>query len=120
MSEPTGTVQRGDVGVCYCAQGIHIDRVKNADGDYVTYDDHKAAIDALAAQAVALAEGLEKVKNWLLRLIAHDEQQIKTCRFESLNEAFRADIKNYRATVADIDKRLKQAQALLDAQGRKG
>ena len=95
MDKPTGTVQRWDVGVCYCTQGIHIDRVKNADGDYVTYDDHKAAIDALAAQAVALAT---KTITWcdtvLENITTHSPWGIQAAQLKQ------------------------QAQALLDAQGR--
>lgn len=55
-------------------------------------------------------EKLGKVSKWLGILIKADEAQLKTSRFESLNEAIRADIKNYKATKADIDSALAKAE----------
>ncbi len=56
MDKPTGTVQRWNAYVDTSACLLSVDWVKDETGKYVTYDDHKAAMDALAAQAVALAQ----------------------------------------------------------------
>jgi len=66
---------------------------------------------ALQQQNAALRGKLEKVIAWLNRLAERSEESIKTCRFESLNEAYRADAKNYRATAKDLQAALALGQA---------
>jgi len=87
MSQPTGTVQRWDAYVQTAVAEPYVEWIKDAEGGVVTYDDHKAAMDALAAQAVALAEIIIIMKKHGI---------------VEMGEAYRI------------------AQAILDAQGRKG
>jgi hypothetical protein len=86
MSKPTGTVQRWYAYVDTSAFLLSVDWVKDETGEYVTYDDHKAIVDALHAQAVALAQAV-----------------VMLCEKHG-----HTDYPSYQ-----------QAQALLDAQGRK-
>jgi predicted lipase len=54
---------------------------------------------------------LLKIKVWLTQQAEKNEQEAKTCRFESLNAAYRADAKNYRAIVKEIDAALAKREA---------
>ncbi len=92
MSQPAGTVRRYWMMLrIEEADGqvrAGVNPVAREDGAYVMYADHKAAMDLLAAQAVALATAIV------------DSYEVHCdC-----------------AACANIE----QAQALLDAQGRKG
>ena len=64
----------------------------------------------LIAAAPDMYEKLLKLKKWLQMLLADAKEHLKTCRFESLNKAYRSDIKNFEATIADIDKALNKAE----------
>lgn len=56
---------------------------------------------------------LEKVCKWLGKLENADCQRLKVSRFESLNEAYRADILNYQATRKDLEKTVESAKGVL-------
>ena len=77
---------------------LHATRV----GWFVSYTDY-------IAHTAALVQALTKIADWLERQAAKNDEDVKTCRFESLNEAYRADAKNYRAMA-------KHARAALDGQ----
>ncbi len=51
----------------------------------------------------AMHKKLLKLRAWLVRLAEHSESQAKSTRFETMRDAYVADGKNYRATIADID-----------------
>ena len=57
----------------------------------------------LIIAAPSMYEKLLKVKKWLERLVSYAEHQLITCRFETLCETLKADIKNFKATIDDID-----------------
>lgn len=81
------------------AQGIWVDTNKA----------EKIANANLIAAAPEMYAKLGKIATWLEMLAARSEESLKTCRFESLNEAYRADAKNYRSTAADIRNVLRKA-----------
>ena len=56
-------------------------------------------------------EKLHKVRAWLVRLAEHAEKEAKTERFITLKDAYVSDAKNYRATIADIDIALAEADS---------
>lgn len=55
------------------------------------------------AQMFAAAPAMyAKLASWLERLAKRSEETVTSCRFESLNRAYRADARNYAATAKDI------------------
>ncbi len=55
-------------------------------------------------------EKLSKVRAWLVLLAKSAETKAKTERFVTLRDAYIADAKMYRATIADIDIALAKAE----------
>jgi len=127
MSEPTGTVQRWDAYVQTAVAEPYVEWIKDAEGRVVTYDDHKAAMDdwerkcrdlclahgallfehdAFTKQAVALANEVLRYKQSLDNVYRH-------------NLAARAAVIHYFGLHHNLAV-IEQAQAILDAQGRKG
>ena len=88
------------IGLSEEAYPAHL--VYDDEGEAVMHDDH-------VAHTAALVRELTKFADWLEWQAAKNDEDVKTCRFESLNEAYRADAKNYRAMA-------KHARAALDGQ----
>ena len=89
---------------CGCKVIKHPDKTINPFIDYCPK--HKAA--------PAMYEKLQRISRWLDMLIRQAEDQLSTCRFESLNEAIKKDLENYKGAKADI------AKALALAEGKEG
>lgn len=64
----------------------------------------------LLVAAPDMYKKLTKVKKWLKMLLANAEAKLKTERFITLREAYKRDIANYKATIADIDRALVKAE----------
>jgi hypothetical protein len=109
MSEPTGTVQRWDAYVQTEGAGLHVDWAEDETGEYVTYDDHKAAMDLLAAQAVALATAIIPLLDDYVLVLRFGLERI-------VDEEWVVSATRNLATAEDSKAK---AQALLDAQGAK-
>ena len=78
----------------------------------VKFADYEAERERLVGMLREYQQKLEKVVAWLEMNAQNDENAAKTCRFESLNKAYRDDAANYRATAADIRKLLAKTAAL--------
>lgn len=72
-------------------------------GKWMLGEFYKEKIKTLTQELKDKTEALERLSKWLGDL-AHQSEQSCTGRFESLNDAFRADARNYRATKNQIDK----------------
>lgn len=64
----------------------------------------------LITAAPDLYEKLLKVQKWLNILIRNAEHQLLTCRFITLRKALEADIKNYQATLSDINEAIAKVE----------
>ncbi len=70
----------------------------------------KAEYDTLKQQRDDLLARCKKICEWLDILIHNAENQLATCHFESLNEALRLDIKNYKSTKKDVEQAIAAAE----------
>ena len=75
-----------------------------------------ADVERLKTSHQRLLEALSKIAGWFEAQAKRNDQAVKTCRFESLNDAYRADAKNYRAMAKEVV-RFAIAQATKEAQG---
>ena len=74
------------------------------------YPAYREEYGRLFASSPLLYEKLNKVRKWLVQLASSAEKKIETERFITLRDAYIADAKMYRATIADIDKALAFAE----------
>ncbi len=76
---------------------------------FTPYEEAQANAHLIAA-APDMYQKLIKIKKWLTMLLEDAQQHLKTERnFITLVDAWEHDIKNYKATIADIDLALAKA-----------
>ena len=93
----------GDPLVIAMPYGTHKgNRLRGVDEFFEPPQAEADANATLIAAAPAMFAKLHRIATWLEANAKRNEDAAKICRFESLNEAYRADAKNYRATAKDI------------------
>lgn len=97
----------GEYDVCTIDGGL--DAMIARVGGVTALKDAQANAHLIAA-APEMYQKLVKIRTWLTRLAEHDEVKAKTEQFLTLRDAYITDAKNYRATVADIDKALAKTE----------
>ena len=98
----------GDAAWCDVEKGECGDSINAGFRDTLSKEDAAFIMRSVNSHAMLVGK-LKKFANWMDTLAENAEKSLATCRFESLNEAYRHDAKNYRATAADIRKALKEA-----------
>jgi len=112
MSTPTGTVQRWDAYVQTEGALFYVDWIEDETGEYVTYDDHKTQVDDWECKCrdLCFAHGA--------LLFEHDALKKQAAALATALKALHAD-----SMASDFNEHwdsFTQAQAILDAHGRKG
>lgn len=71
MTENQGEIKRHEITICNCEMGTHPDTEEAAEGNWVRYDDHEAALRSANERA---NETQERLQGWVNTCIKSGEQ----------------------------------------------